>query len=70
MVVNGKRFERRNCLVLHPVLLKMHISAQLIERYPREYGSGSCDTEKLAIPLEAHHKAQSSEIFLSFPVKI
>ena len=24
----------------------------------------SCDKEKLSIPLEAHHKAQSSEIFL------
>ena len=30
----------------------------------------SCDKEKLLIPLEAHHKAQSSEIFLNFPAKM
>ena len=29
----------------------------------------SCDKEKLSIPLEPHHKAQSSEIFLSFQAK-
>ena len=28
----------------------------------------SCDKEKLSIPLEAHHKAQSSEVFPSFPM--
>ena len=29
----------------------------------------SCDKEKLSIRLEAHHKAQSSEKFLTFLVK-
>ena len=29
----------------------------------------SCDKEKLSIPLEAHHKALSREIFLSFLAK-
>ena len=42
----------------------MHISAHLIESYPREYGSWSWAKEKLSIPLEALDKAQSSEIFL------
>ena len=64
--VDRKSFERRNFLVLRPVLLKMHISTQLIKSYRREYGSWSCTKEKLSIPLEAHDKAQSSEIFLSF----
>ena len=47
----------------------MHISAQLIESYPRENGLLSCAKEKLSIPLEAHEKTQSSEIFLSFQAK-
>ena len=34
------------------------------------YSPKSCDKEKLSIPLEPHHKAQSSEIFLSFRQKI
>ena len=34
------------------------------------YSPKSCDEEKLSIPLEPQHKAQSSEIFLSFPQKI
>ena len=42
----------------------MHISTQQIQSYPREYGWWSCGKEKLSVPLEAHHKAQSSEIFL------
>ena len=33
------------------------------------YRPKSCDKEKLSIPLEPHHKAQSSEIFASFPPK-
>ena len=33
------------------------------------YGSWSCGKEKLSIPLKAHHKAQSSDIFLSFQAK-
>ena len=41
----------------------MHISTQLIQIYPREYGWWSCGKEKLSIPLEAHHKAQLSKIF-------
>ena len=48
---------------------KMHISAQLIESYPREYGLWSWAKEKLLIPLEVHDKAQWSEIFLSFRAK-
>ena len=49
--------------------LKIHISAHLIESYPREYGSWSWAKKKLSIPLEAHDKAQLSKIFLSFLVK-
>ena len=37
--------------------------------YPMGYGWWSCGKEKLSIPLEAHHKAQSSEIFLNFQAK-
>ena len=44
----------------------MHISAHLIESYPREHGSWSWAKEKLSIPLEAHDKAQLSEIFQVF----
>ena len=47
----------------------MHISTQLIERYPRKYGCWSCSKEKLSIPLEAHYKPQSSDTFLSFQAK-
>ena len=47
----------------------MHISPHLIESYPREYGSWSWAKEQLLIPLEAHHKAQSSEVFRSFQAK-
>ena len=39
------------------------------DSFPLTYGMCSCDLEKLSILLEAHHKAQSSEIFLSFLVK-
>ena len=48
---------------------KLHISTQLINSFPLTYSMQSCDLEKLSIPLEAHHKAQSSEIFV-FPQKI
>ena len=44
----------------------MRILAHLIESYPREYGSWSWAKEKLSIPLEAHDKAQLSEIFQVF----
>ena len=44
----------------------MHISAHIIESYPREYGSWSWAKEKLSIPLEVHDKAQLSEIFQVF----
>ena len=47
----------------------MHISAHLIESYPREYGSWSWAKEKLLIPLEVRDKAQLSENFLSFQAK-
>ena len=43
----------------------MHISAQPVGSFPLTYGMWGCDKEKLSIPLEAHHKAQLSEIFLS-----
>ena len=68
-MVNWKRFKCHNFLVLRPVLLKMHISTQLIQSYPREYDWWSCGEEKLSIPPEAHHKAQSSNVFLSFQAK-
>ena len=55
--------------VSRPILLKLHI-ARLIERLAMTYGAKSGDKEKLSILLEAHHKAQSSEIFLHFPPKI
>ena len=44
----------------------MHISAQLIESYPKEYGSGSCAKEKLSIPLEAHDKHSVEQKFSKF----
>ena len=47
----------------------MHISGQLIESFPLTYGSNSRAKEKLSIPLEAHDKAQSSKIFLSFQAR-
>ena len=68
-MVDRKRFERRNFLVLLPVLLKLHISAHLVEGYSREYSSWSWAKEKLSIPLGVHDKAQSSEIFPSFRAK-
>ena len=40
----------------------MHISAQRIESYPREYGSWSCDKGKLSIRLEAQ-KLKRAVIF-------
>ena len=43
--------------VSHPILLKLHILARLIESYPTTYGPKSCDEEKLSIPIEVHHKA-------------
>ena len=43
---------------------------QLIDSFPLIYGMWSSDLGKLSIPLEAHHKAQSSEFFLSLEVKI
>ena len=59
-----KELRARYFLVIRPVFLKMHISTQLIHSFPLTYGMWSCDKEKLSIPLEAHHKAQLSEIFL------
>ena len=49
---------------------KLHISTQVIDSFPLTYCPKSCDKEKLSIPLEPHHNAQSSEIFLSFQEKI
>ena len=65
--IDRKSFERGNFLGLCPALLKLHISTQLIDSFPLPYCPKSCDKEKLSIHLEAHHNAQSSEIFLSFP---
>ena len=45
---------------------KLHISTQVIDSFPLPYSPKSCDKEKLSIPLEPHHNAQSSEIFLNF----
>ena len=50
-------------------LLKFHFSTHVIDGFPLPYRQESCDKEKLSIPLELHHKAQSSEIFLSFQAK-
>ena len=55
--------------VSHPILLKLHILAPLIESFPTTYGPKSCDKKKLSIPLEVHHKAQSSKFFISFQAK-
>ena len=58
--------EGRNFFVLRPILVKFHIRTRLIEGFPREHGSWSWAKEKLLIPLEAHDKAQLSEIFQVF----
>ena len=41
-----------------------------MDSFPLTYSPKSCDKEKLSIPLELHHNAQSSEIFVSFRQKI
>ena len=48
----------------------MHTSNQLIDSFRLTYSPKSCEKENLSIPLEPHHKAQSSEIFLRFRQKI
>ena len=35
-----------------------------MDSFPTTYYPKSCDKEKLSIPLEAHHNAQSSKYFL------
>ena len=67
--IDRKSFERGNFLVLHPVLLKIAYFKSLIDSFPLTYSPKSCDKENLSIPLEPNHKAQSSEIFLSFQAK-
>ena len=62
-------FERSYSSVLRPILVKLHILTRLIDSFPLPYCPKSWDKEKLSISLEAHHNAQSSEIFLSFPPK-
>ena len=47
----------------------MHFSAQLINSFPLLYGLWSWAKEEFSIPLEAHHRALSSEIFPSFQAK-
>ena len=69
MTIDRKSFERGNFLVLQRVLLKLHISNQLIDSFPLTYSPKRCNKEKLSIPLEPHHKAQSSEIYLSVQAK-
>ena len=63
-------FECSYSSVLRPILMKLHISTRLIDSFPLPCCPKTCDKEKMSITLEAHHKAQSSEIFLSFPPKI
>ena len=67
--VNFYTFDDFCFRVSRPILLKLHILARLIKSFPMTCGQKSCDKEKLLIPLEAHHKAQSSENFLSFQTK-
>ena len=62
----GKEVQALSFLVLRPVLLTNAYFSSAIESYQKEHGSWSCVKEKLSIPPEAHDKAQSSEIFLSF----
>ena len=68
--IDRKSFERGNFLVLHPALLKIayfnSANRQLsIAVLPKELRQ----RKKMSISLEAHHNAQLSEIFLSFPPK-
>ena len=51
--------------VSRPILLKLHMLERLIEELATTYGPKGFDKEKLSILIEAHHKAQSGEIFLS-----
>ena len=67
--VDKKSFERRNFLVLRPVLLKLAYFNSANWELSNAAGPRSCDKENLSIPLEAHDKAQLSEIFLSFQAK-
>ena len=68
--IDKKSFEHGNFLVLRPVLLKIayfnsgnrQLSISVLPKKLRE-------RKKLSIPLEPHHNAHSSEIFLSFPPK-
>ena len=47
----------------------MHISAQLIQSFIKEYGSWNCAKEKLLIPLEVHITRSVEQNFLSFREK-
>ena len=47
----------------------MHISAQLIESFPTEYGSWSCAKKKLLIPLGARGKPSFKRNFSKFSCK-
>ena len=67
--MDRKSFERSNFSVLHPVLLKIAYFKSANESFPLTYTPKSCDKEKLSIPLDPHHKAQSSEFFRSFQAK-
>ena len=47
-------FERSYSSVLHPILLKLHISTRLIDSFPMVHGSWSCIEIEMLIPIGAH----------------
>ena len=62
-------FERRNFLVLRPVLLKNAYFNSANPELSKGVQLVELRKEKLLIPLAAQHKAQSSDIFLVFSPK-
>ena len=67
--IDRRSFESGNFLVSGPVLLKIAYFNSGNQQLSIAVLPKSCDKENLSIPLEAHHNAPSSEIFLSFPPK-
>ena len=47
--------------VLHPILLKLNMSAHLIQSFPTAFSLCSCFEIKLSVPLEAHALKLSME---------
>ena len=62
--IDRKSFECGNFLVLHPALLKIAYFNSCNRQLSIAVLPKSCDKEKLSIPLEPHHKAQSSKNLL------